>query len=99
LGRFLREFDRSDRDPASTAAKLLTFENTLRELFVNGYILLPATSAGPGAPKESHDCGSQPPAVPEASRDSPNLAHPAQPEGKTLTQIIFEQLEDIAEVR
>ena len=56
--RFIREFDVSDRDPSKTAARLSSFEDTLRKLFVDGYIMIPAggsSSSGepPAAPQEA----------------------------------------------
>ena len=75
--RFIREFDVSDRDPSRTAARLCCFEDTLRKLFVDGYILVPT--------------GEWP------SSDAP--AAPQEHQGKTITQIIFEQLEDMSTLR
>ena len=50
--RFLREFDRADRDPAMSAAKLREFEIMLRKLFVEGWILVdPSVSKVPAAPQ------------------------------------------------
>ena len=51
-GRFLRDFDRADRDPAMSAAKLREFEIMLRKLFVDGWILMdPSASKVPAAPQ------------------------------------------------
>ena len=75
--RFIREFDKADRDPSQTAARLARFENTLRKLFVEGYIMVPAGSSG-----------SEPPAASQEAGDA-----------KTLTEIVMEQLEDMAELR
>ena len=52
--RFLREFDKSDRDPSSTSARLRNFAHELRTLFVDGWIMVapgPAASRGQAPPK------------------------------------------------
>ncbi len=46
--RFLREFDKSDRDAATSAARLREFAKTLRALFVEGWIMVDAGSSVAG---------------------------------------------------
>ena len=75
LNRFLREFDKADRDPARTAAELNAFAYTLQKLFVEGYILVPASQQGPDAtppngPAASRGSG-EPAAAPSAGGSGP----------------------------
>jgi hypothetical protein len=139
--RFLREFDKADRDPVRTAAELNAFAYTLQKLFVEGYILVrasqqgpdatlpsgPAASRGSGEPAAAPSAGGSDPAAsrgsgepaaapsvggpgPAASRGSGESAAAPTPggsasqgvvdlEAKTLTQIVFEQLDDVVELR
>ena len=76
--RFLREFDKADRDPARTAAELNSFAYTLEKLFVEGYVLVPASqtglaaapATGPAASRGSGEAPSAGGSDPAASRGS-----------------------------
>ncbi len=81
--RFLREFDRSDRDPASSVAQLRDFAQTLRKLFIDGWIMVDPAAGSAEAPAASRGPG-------EAGLLG---------EGKTITQIVFEQFADMTEIR
>ena len=83
----MREFDQADRDPAKTAKELNSFEDTLRKLFVDGYILVPDSQRDPAASREGSTVS--------PSKESAECSI----EAKMLTQIVFEQLEDIVELR
>ena len=86
LDRFLRKFDVADRDPARTVVELQEFELTLRKLFVEGYI---AVAPAGWSPHSSRD-------DPAASRDR---GARGDPEAKTLTHVVFDELREVNELR
>ena len=81
--RFLREFDTSDRDPAKTTSALQRLEDTLRKLFVQGWIMVDP---------RREPCGDS------AASQGEAWSH-TQGSAKTFTQIIMEQLADVVEIR
>ena len=95
--RFLREFDASDPDPAWCARRLIKFEETLRHLFVDGWIMADAkalaASQGPAL------AASQGPAL-AASSQGPALAASQKPVPPlTVTQIVMDQIQDTVTLR
>ena len=76
--RFLREFDKADRDASASAAVLQDWIVTCRRLFVEGWIMVPPAKL----PSESTGEGGES-TIPE----------------KTITQIIFEQLDETIDIR
>ena len=81
---------------------LADFEHTVRKLFVDGYIMVaPAQGVASHLPHRRRMEQPKPPDSPEAD----GVASPAatqearQPERKTLTQIVFEQLDNMVELQ
>ena len=54
--RFIRTWDRHDRDPAEASRTLTDFRNTLHTLFVEGYILCDPGGHGEGSPNRPDLC-------------------------------------------
>ena len=76
--RFIRLWDKPDKDPATSAKDIAEFRHLLHVLFVQGYIL-----CMPGDPDDAHGDGEPPLERPGGT---------AGRCGRTITQIAFEQL-------
>ena len=77
--RFIRLWDKQDKDPATSAKDIAEFRHLLHVLFVQGYIL-----CEPGDRDDAHGDGEPP---------LERLGGTAGRCGRTITQIAFEQLQ------
>jgi len=102
MRRFLREFDVADRDPAKSAAALQKFEETMRTLFIQGWIMVdPAKeiATDSSTSKASALAASQGSAGDYASSNDSSAAGSRLGPAKTLTQVVLEQVEEMTEIR
>ena len=93
--RFIRLWDRPDRDPATARRVLQTFRDELHTLFVRGYILCDPNDDGSAA--QDSEARSSAPCVVAGPPDH-EAAELADPAPKTITQIAMEACLNAPEV-